>query len=302
MTGTLVDVRRPASPPTANLAAAPQAVRFSWIMSTAAVWLIAAGCGVWWSFYVNNGVHGLDAHAYWSTAHRANLYGPPPGSVDAYLYSPVFSTVIRPIAILPWHAFLGLWMAAETAAFVWLLKPLGVRWGVPAFFLCLIEVSVGNVYSFFAVVAVLGLRRPVAWALPLLTKMTPGLGPVWFAVRREWRSLAISLAVTVAIAAVSVGLTPHQWAQWLHFLATNAGENQWYLPVRVIAAVALTVAGAVKGKPWVLAPAMLLANPVIVNAWMGLTVLAAVPRLWLLSSERTDAVRVANTDTMGVTP
>ena len=276
-------------------------MRVWWILSTATAWLASIVCGVWWSCYINNGVHGLDAHAYWSTAHRANLYGAAPGSIDAYLYSPVFSTVIRPLALLPWHIFLGVWMLAESAAFVWLLKPLGLRWGLPAFVLCLIEISVGNVYSFFAVVAVVGLSRPAAWALPLLTKMTPGLGPVWFAARRQWRNLAVSLAITAAIAAASIGYTPEAWEQWLHFLSVNAGGNQWYMPVRVAAAVMLTAIGAIKGKPWVIAPAMLLANPVIVNAWMGITLLAALPRLCSMSSESAGARRAAPTATTGVT-
>ena len=42
----------------------------------------------------------------------------------------------------------------------------------------------------------LGFRYPAAWSFLLLTKVTPGIGLVWFAVRREWRPLAIALGFT----------------------------------------------------------------------------------------------------------
>lgn len=259
--------------------AARQAIRPRWLLATVAAWIVCGLLGVFFAGYLNTGIHGVDAHAYWLTAHRPSLYGAPPGSRDAYLYSPVFALVISPLAHLPWAVFLAVWMLAELAVFGWLLAPVGVRWGAPLMMLCLIEVNVGNVYSFFALVAVVGLSRPAAWAFPLLTKITPGLGPVWFAASRQWRACAISLGSTAAIAAVSIAVAPGQWAQWLHFLGANAGGGQWLFPVRVGGAVALTVVGAVKGKPWVLAPAMLLANPVVAHSWMDLTLLAAIPRL-----------------------
>ena len=52
------------------------------------------------------------------------------------------------------------------------------------------EVAGGNVSLLLAVAIVVGFRWPAAWALVLLTKITPGIGLLWFAVRREWRSLA----------------------------------------------------------------------------------------------------------------
>ena len=56
----------------------------------------------------------------------------------------------------------------------------------------LLMIVQGQLDMVFAVVAVLGLRWPALWAVPLLTKITPGIGIVWFLVRREWRSLAIA--------------------------------------------------------------------------------------------------------------
>ncbi len=39
----------------------------------------------------------------------------------------------------------------------------------------------------------LGFRYPATWAFVLLAKVTPGIGLLWFLVRREWRNLAIAL-------------------------------------------------------------------------------------------------------------
>ena len=47
------------------------------------------------------------------------------------------------------------------------------------------EVAGGNVSLLLAVAIVVGFRWPAAWALVLLTKITPGIGLLWFAVRRR---------------------------------------------------------------------------------------------------------------------
>jgi hypothetical protein len=235
---------------------------------------------------LNNGAHGLDSHVYWATAHRSDLYSERPGVLDAYLYSPVFSMLVWPLAKLPWAAFQAVWMAAEAAAFAWLLKPLGLRWGFPAFCFCMLEIAVGNIYAFLAVVAAVGLRYPAAWALPLLTKITPGLGPIWYAARRDWRSLTVSLAVTAILAAVSFVIAPHDWLGWFRFLTNHQGENQLFLPVRAVSAILLTVLAARRNLVWVIAPAMLLANPMVFHSLMALTMLAALPRL-LIEPQRT---------------
>jgi len=48
-----------------------------------------------------------------------------------------------------------------------------------------------------------------------LTKVTPGVGLVWFAVRREWRSLAIAATATAVVVAVSAAVAPGAWAGWI---------------------------------------------------------------------------------------
>ena len=55
-----------------------------------------------------------------------------------------------------------------------------------------------------AAVIVAGFRWPALWAIPLLTKVTPGgIGLLWFAARGEWRHLGIALASTLAIVVVT---------------------------------------------------------------------------------------------------
>jgi hypothetical protein len=77
---------------------------------------------------------GQDAHAYWLTARIPHLYTAPPGTHDAFLYSPAFAQVIRPIAELPFDWFVAIMIAIDAACYAWLLAPLGWKWAVPLWF------------------------------------------------------------------------------------------------------------------------------------------------------------------------
>ena len=220
---------------------------------------------------------GLDAHAYWLTAQHVRLYDLPPLSRNAFLYSPVFANIVWPLAQLPWPVFGSLWAAAEIATFVWLLAPLGWRWSVPLLLLCTPETAVGNVYAFFALAAVLGIRRPSIWALPLLTKVTPGVVIVWFAIRKEWRHLATIAIVVLVFSALSFFLSPQPWLDWFRFLLTTPSVPILWMPYRIGAGLLVAVVAAKSRRPWLLAPAMLLACPVL--GLNSLTILAAIPRL-----------------------
>jgi hypothetical protein len=225
-------------------------------------------------------VLGSDTLAYYQTAQQTHPYLTPPGYANAYLYSPAFAQAIHPLTLLPWHVFLALWMVAEAACFAWLLAPMGWRWGAPAFLIvCALEVTLGNINAFLAVAAVLGMRRPGFWAFPILTKVTPGLGPLWFTVRREWRALAWSLGVTALVAAVSYVAAPTKWSEWIALLRGHGGPGvTGFLIIRVLVGVGLTIYAAITTRPWLLPVAMIAVTPV----WGGVpifTMLAAVPRL-----------------------
>lgn len=154
----------------------------------------------------------------------------------------------------------------------------------------------------------------VGLGLILLTKITPGVGLIWFLVRREWRSLGIALTVTVLLAAISFVFAPALWADWIAVVrTTQAGEVRASTPfdfiplvVRVAIAAGLVAWAARTDRRWVVPVAATLALPVVyIN---GLAMLVAAPYLWTLDRRRTSlaapadtpiAVRAAATPTPG---
>lgn len=231
--------------------------------------------------FVGDDLVGIDAHAYWLAGHSEHPYGRPPGSQDAFLYSPVFAQLMRPLALLPWPAFAALWMLAETAVFFWLTAPLPWRWRVPVLLACLPEVLLGNVYAYLALAAVLGLRRPEFWAFPLLTKITPGcLGLLWFVARGEWRHLVRALGMTLLLVATSYLLNPGLWREWVHFLITTRAVDETHILVRTAAAATLVVVAARLNKAWCLPISMWFAAPVFSASSKDLALLTGGIRLW----------------------
>lgn len=227
---------------------------------------------------------GVDSHAYWA-AWRGPMYDHAPATRDAYLYSPAFAQVLWPLAQLPWHVFGVLWSLAATVAVLWLAAGAGRRWMGPLALLGTFEVLTGNVNWLLALVAVLGMRRPGAWAVVALTKVTPLTGPLWFLVRREWRGLAVAVGCTCAVTALSVATAPGLWQDWVAFLAEHAGSSTGQvgsslmppLPVRALAAAALVVWGARTDRVWVVPVGMALLSPV--SGVGQLVVLLAIPRM-----------------------
>jgi hypothetical protein len=229
---------------------------------------------------------GYDSHAYWEAAHRLDdLYNRPPLAKDAYLYSPAFVQVLWPMAQLPWPAFAVLWAVLLTVAFFWLLKDLRPTWFVIGMLACVPEILTGNVYGLMAVCLVLGVRRGWPWALPLLTKVTPGVVGLFFhALRLDLRRLGAALLTTAIIGGSSVALDPSAWVDWVRFLVENrsSGATSAILPVpvRVVgaaAAVVLTWMAARRRSYWALAVAAVLVSPTL--GPNTLTLLAAIPRM-----------------------
>ena len=240
----------------------------------------------------------VDAYAYWTTRDGVFYDAATTGRIGSYLYSPAFAQLLAPLVWLPIAVFTALWTAFN-AATLWLLLR---RWALPSLFFLPIalEVISGNVHLLYAAAIVVGFRWPAAWALMFLTKVTPGIGVLWFLVRREWRSLAIALAATAALAAVSYALDATQWARWIDILradATGAGAAAfttvgWYLPIglapRLAVAVVVAVVAALSDRRWLVPVAVVLAMPVV---WLNsLAVLAACVPLWLAEREQRHAV------------
>ncbi len=198
-------------------------------------------------------------------------------TIGAYPYSPAFAQLVYPLDLLPWPAFVGVWTAILIGAVLVLTGPelflLGLVVGA-------MEIAGGNVSLVLAVAIVAGFRWPWTWALVLLTKITPGVGLLWFLLRREWRQLAIALGATAAIALGSAVLMPDAWRDWVSLLASNTGKGGTWaavpipLLVRGPIGVLLIVWGAPRNQRWVVPVGAMLALPAL---WYGsLSILLAV--------------------------
>jgi hypothetical protein len=220
---------------------------------------------------------GQEAFCYWV----ASLHSPYALSdwtqPIAYVYSPAFLQAITPLTHLPWLAFFGVWTALLLLAVRFLTGPRLFAVGV---LLATLELVGGNISLLLAAAMVVGFRWPAVWAFVLLTKVTPGIGLLWFAVRREWRSLGIALGATAAIVAVSAVLMPGAWADWLSLLVRLAGRDGTWAAVpipflvRLPCAVAVVVWGALTDRRWTVPVAGMLALPAL---WYGsLSMLLAV--------------------------
>jgi hypothetical protein len=221
---------------------------------------------------------GYDAFSYWSIDF-SDLYGRAMSSnfaLGAFRYAPPIAFLFGPLGALPWWLFLWLWEAVMLALIAWL----GGRWSLVLLALppVALELYHGNVHLLIAAAIVLGLRYPAAWSFVLLTKVTPGVGLLWFAVRREWRALAIALGATAIIAAATFVIAPNYWREWIDSLVSNLNEPQWFsvpppAPIRLPIAVLVVIWGARTDRPWTVAVAATLGLPII---WPhGLVVLAA---------------------------
>jgi hypothetical protein len=211
----------------------------------------------------------LDMHTYWATGDGYSYHQGDPYTIGAYLYAPAFAQLLAPLTALPWPWFAALWTAAIAAAYIWLVG----RWAFPLLFTgaVALELYLGQVDIFIAAAIVIGFRYPVVWAFPLLTKIAPGIGLLWFVFRREWRKLALALAATVAIAAVSALLAPELWRSWYELLYRTVFERQAvdgaYLAIpvwlRLPIAVGVIFWGARTDRHWTVPIAALLAMPIL---------------------------------------
>ena len=230
----------------------------------------------------------VDAYAYWTTRSGDFYAAAQTGQIGAYLYSPAFAQALAPLTWLPIAVFTALWTGINCAALWWLMG----RLALPSLLFLPIpfEIISGNVHLLYAVAIVAGFRYPVTWALMFLTKVTPGVGVLWFLVRREWRAFVLATGVTATIAAASLLLDRPSWDAWLRLLqADMSGAGQasfqtvgWYVPIpllpRLVGAAALVALAAWVDRRWLMPFGVVLALPVL---WLnGLAVLAAVVPLW----------------------
>ncbi len=235
---------------------------------------------------------GLDAYAYWSLDVN-DLYGRSQGAVlgpGAFRYSPPVAAAFAPFGSLPFTNFLLLYESILVGTIIWLGYP-RPRWilAILAFPPVAVELYYGNVHLLLAAAVVLGFRHPWTWALVLLTKITPGVGLVWFIVRREWHALGVALGATIAVTLISLVLAPDLWREWLETLLGNRTvqtTNSLPIPliVRLPLAALLVAWGARSDRPWTVGVGATMALPVL---WIhGLAMLASLgPFLFWRKSE-----------------
>lgn len=233
---------------------------------------------------------GWDARAYWN-AWQGAMYDGSVGEPGHFLYSPAFAQAVWPLTHLPWAAFAAFFITVNAVGLAWLLRPLPMTLSIPLWLAGSQEVLSGNVFIPMAIAAVIGMRFPHAWAFVALTKITPCLGPLWFAARGEWQAVGKAIVTTVSIIAVSALLTPDLWRDWWGFLLAQAqlsggAAGYPFIPgpaFRLPVAVLLVVWAARTDRLWVLPLAMVVATPFIWNG--SLTLLAAIPRLRAYSND-----------------
>lgn len=219
----------------------------------------------------------MDSHAYWAARLGAPYVVSQVGARDAYLYSPAFLEVIWPLKLLPLPAFTVVVEVCSVAALVAQTGPLlGVALLYPPTYY---ELLFGNVNFLLALAIVAGFRFPALWSTVLLTKVTPGVGLLWFAVRREWHSLLTALAATAALACISFVLSPGQWVAWVAVLAKNAEHQTGLellgpLAVRLPVAAALVAWGARTDRRWTVVAGATLATPSL--SWISASMLIGV--------------------------
>lgn len=224
-----------------------------------------------------------DARAYWSVE-PSDPYGESlVGRAGTYLYSPAFAQLIWPATLLPWPVFAAAFSALNLAALIWMAGPI-----LAAILLFAPlspvrdEITTGNIHLLIGLAVVVGFRHSGTWAFPLLTKLTPGVGVLWFAGARAWRSLAIAAGVTLTIVGISFVLAPGAWLDWFELLVRSSevpvpgdiGVVPGPLWLRTIIAGVAVVAGGWFGWRWIVPIAAFVALPVTWSS--GLSILVAI--------------------------
>ena len=224
---------------------------------------------------------GYDARAYWGYPRDAVYAGPGESAgYGIYRYSPVFVPLMTLFSQAPWAVFVAGWVAVSVVVYLWLAGPWWLA--MLAFPPFVIEMRMGNVHMLLALAIVLGFRWPATWSFVLLTKVTPGIGLLWFAVRREWRALAIALGATVALVVISAALAPGLWLDWIRSLTQTSEPNVPLAAVvplwpRLIVAAVIIIWGARTDRRWTVVVGATLALPVL---WFhGLAMLVGIVAL-----------------------
>lgn len=223
----------------------------------------------------------IDFVIYWRNTDLDHLY--PVNWTDnqnPYLYPPVLAQVLLPLHVLPYELVQIAWTVVCFASLWYCVR----AWTVPIIALGFVAIwlpvdnilgagleyaLLGNVQLPMAAAIVAGIRHPGWFAFPIVTKVTAGVGLLWYLFRGEWRQFAVGVGATATIVAVSFLISPATWTDWLRFTVDNYGQASVPpivgppLPLRLAAAVTLVAWGARTNRPWVVAIAGAVALPAL---------------------------------------
>lgn len=234
------------------------------------------------------GNEGVDARVLYEIGLSSPYAGYRP-SHAGFPYSPLVAQLLQPLHALPWPIFHALIVGGELWALAWLIGlPLAALLAFVQAPLLVDDLRVGNIQLMVTALVVIGFTRPPAWAGPLLTKVSPGIGLLWFAARREWRRLAIALGTAAALALVSFVFAPQLWFDWFHLLTgvpLADAERLAPLPlaVRILLGIGVVLVAAISDRVWLVPLGIAVALPEYGSQWL---ILLAMPRLFLLGRKR----------------
>jgi len=226
---------------------------------------------------------GVDALSYWlpDPVGRYALAAEGLEGAGAFRYAPPLALPVLAFGLLPLTAFVAGWTLLLLATLAWLVG----WWAIPILALYPItrEVGLGNIHLLIAAAVVLGFRYPVAWAFPVLAKVTPVVGLAWFTARREWRSLVLVASVSAGLLVTAELALPGATVAWIDSLYVSAGtdavEQGFPVPLvmRLPLAALLAGWGGLTNRRWTVPVAILIALPHVGPS--SLAILCAVPRL-----------------------
>jgi hypothetical protein len=214
---------------------------------------------------------GWDTRVYWSALAATDPYAASQlGVLGSYLYSPAVLTLLAPLGVLGWHGFLFVWTGVLSLAGLWLIEevhPAIRRWWPLLAVLAIGDIWGGNIHVLLGLGIVLAFRSPTAWAVPVLTKVTPSIGLLWLVARREWASLGLAIVAVAVVVGISMVADPTLWPAWVSMLVSQERPVGFAvpipLPLRLAAVVPLIAWAATTERRWLLVVAAWLALPAI---------------------------------------
>lgn len=218
-----------------------EAARRTFVLWTALT--LAVVVDVWLLLVMRQWMPGTDARAAWAM----DLAAPWAGAADSMLgagifrWTPAAAQVASLVGWMPWMVWQYAFLAVQLVAIVAMARK---RWPYVVLMPPVLwNLYFGNVDLLMGAAIVAGFRWSGAWAFLFLTKVTPGVGVLWFAFRREWRSFGLALGFTAALAAASFLLAPGLWSQWVAAMRDMASlpQSVLYPPLVVRLPMAVVV-------------------------------------------------------------